>query len=79
MSQVVGYPCGGIELGKNRVRLLTGIGAPSASSTADVQSAGVGSIYSQTDAIGLWVCSAPATFQNGVLLSAAVWSQVTIP
>lgn len=79
MSQPTGFPGGGIELGKNRVRLLTGIGAPSASNTPDVQSAGIGSIYTQVDAAGLWVCSAPAIFENGTLLSAATWQQVTIP
>jgi hypothetical protein len=79
MSQVVGFPGSGIELGKNRVRLLTGIGSPSASNTADVQSAGIGSLYTQTDAAGLFICTAGATFQNGVLLNAATWQQVTIP
>ena len=77
MSQVVGFPGGGIELGKNRVRLLTGAGSPSASNTPDVQSAGVGSLYTQTDAAGVWVCSAAATFANGVLLNAASWTQIS--
>jgi hypothetical protein len=79
MSQITGFPGGGIELGKNRVRLLTGIGSPSASTTADVLSAGVGSIYTQTDAAGLFICTAGASFQNGVLLAASAWQQISIP
>ena len=79
MSQPTGYPGGGLELGKNRVRLLTGIGSPSAIATPDVQSAGVGSLYLQTDIAGIFLCTAPATFTDGVVTTAATWTAVSVP
>jgi hypothetical protein len=77
MPQTVGYPGNGVELGKNRVRILTGVGAPSASSTLDVESAGVGSLYLRTDVGQLWQCTAAAVFTNGVVTTAATWTQLT--
>jgi hypothetical protein len=79
MSQPTGYPGGGLELGKNRVRLLTGVGSPNSSSTTDVQDAGVGSLYLQTDIAGIWLCTVGAAIQNGVILTASTWVQVTVP
>jgi hypothetical protein len=48
MSQPVGWPGNGIELG-GRVRILTGIGDPNTSATADVKSAAYGSIFLRAD------------------------------
>jgi hypothetical protein len=79
MSQVTGYPGGGITLGKNRVRLLTGVGNPNSSATPDVQSAGIGSLYLQTDVAGIWLCTADAAFNDGALNTAATWTQVSVP
>lgn len=75
MSQITGFPGGGIELGKNRVRLLTGVGSPSASLTPDVQSAGAGSIYLRTDVAQIWQCTVAAVFAQGALITAATWAQ----
>ena len=48
MSQPVGWPGNGIELG-GRVRILTGIGDPNTSATADVKNAAYGSIFLRAD------------------------------
>jgi hypothetical protein len=78
MSQPTGYPGGGVRLSKGCL-ILSGIGAPSASVTPDVQNSGIGSLYLQTDVAALFICTAAASFENGVLLNAATWQQVTIP
>jgi len=47
MSQPIGWPGGGIQLA-NGIRILCGAGVPSESTTPDVLSAGVGSIFINT-------------------------------
>lgn len=77
MPQVTGFPGGGLTFG-NRVRLLTGIGDPNSSSTGDVQTAAVGSIYLRTDAPNsnsvLYVCNVGGIIEKGVTLSVATWT-----
>jgi hypothetical protein len=76
MSQATGFPGSGIRLGKSCV-ILSGIGSPSASSTPDVQGAGIGSLYLQTDIAGLFQCTAAGVYQNGVLVTASTWVQIS--
>jgi hypothetical protein len=80
MSQPTGYPGGGVRLGKS-ILILSGIGSPNASTASgDAQLAGVGSLYTQSDAAGLWLCTAgPSYAAGGVLTTPSAWSQITIP
>jgi hypothetical protein len=78
MSQPTGYPGGGVRLSKECV-ILSGAGSPNASTTPDVAGAQQGSLFLQTDVAGIYLCTASATFQNGLLLTASTWTQVTVP
>jgi hypothetical protein len=74
MSQVVGWPGNGIDLG-SRVRILTGVGDPNSSSTPDVQSAALGSLFLRTDVAGLYLCTtAGVTALPTVAAQPAVWT-----
>jgi hypothetical protein len=57
MPQVYGWPGAGHRISQ-RVGILVGVGNPNSSATTDVQLAGAGSLFLQTDAGTLWVCSA---------------------
>ena len=76
MSQVTGFPGGGVRL-SSTVVVLTGKGNPNSSTTPDVQGAGVGSLFLQNDSAALWQCTAAGVYQAGVLVSASVWVQIS--
>jgi hypothetical protein len=78
MSQATGFPGGGIRL-TNSVMILCGQGAPSASTTPDVQSAGPGSLFLRQDVAQIYLCTAGPPWANGVLLTASTWTQITFP
>lgn len=77
MSQPTGYPGGGIRYTKNFVE-LSGTGDPNTSSTPDVQRAKLNYAYWRDDAPDssrwLYQCTTAAIIQNGVLISAALWT-----
>jgi hypothetical protein len=64
MPQPVGFPDNGLALGKS-LYILAGTGDPAASTTPDVQSAAIGSIYLRRDAPdashALYVCTSRGT------------------
>jgi hypothetical protein len=67
MPQVFGWPGAGLRLSQ-KVGILVGRGNPNSSQTVDVQLAGAGSLFLQTDSGTLWVCSA-----NGSTSLPATW------
>ena len=80
MSQVTGWPGTGLRLSKS-VLIFTGLGDPNTSATQDVELAGVGSLFLQTDsATPLWVCVAAGTRDatSGNITNAS-WTNVTLP
>ena len=79
MSQVTGFPGAGLQL-KGRTRLLVGDGDPNVSSTPDVQTAGISSVFLRLDVAGIYLCTQAAVLGTaGVLISAADWTQVSVP
>jgi hypothetical protein len=60
--------------------ILSGIGSPNSSTTPDVQLAGIGSLFLQSDVAGIWLCTAgPSYAAGGVLTTPSAWSQITVP
>jgi len=77
MAQPVGFPGGGLRLGKNAT-ILAGVGDPNVSSAADVKAARLNYLFIREDAPDgnnwLYRCSASAIFSNGALTSSATWT-----
>jgi len=77
MSEVIGYPGGGLRL-TSTVGIFCGFGNPNQSSTPDVARAGIASLFLMQDNGSLFICSAGASLGiGGVLLSPSVWTQLT--
>ncbi len=74
MSQVTGYPGGGLKL-TNSTGIFCGTGDPNAGTTApDVARAGNASLFLRQDVPSLYLCISGPTFgAGGVLLTAATW------
>jgi hypothetical protein len=77
MSQVFGFPGGGVRFGQG-FALLFGVGDPNLSTTPDVTNANVNSIFFRTDApstsVWLYRCTVSGSYANGVLVTPAQWS-----
>ena len=70
--QTFGWPGNGIRF-SGRVGILVGIGDPNNSATPDVQIAGAGSLFLQTDAGTLWVCSVSGVTNPNGPTQPATW------
>jgi len=77
MSEVIGFPGGGLRLTQS-CSILCGFGDPNVSQTPDVQRGGLASLYLRQDTAQLYICSTAATFGiGGAILSVAAWAPLS--
>jgi hypothetical protein len=77
MSQVTGFPGGGLRISKT-VGIFSGVGNPNSSTQANVIRAGLGSIFLREDIGQIWCCTSaaiPQTTTNAAVNSA--WTQIS--
>jgi len=74
MSQVTGFPGGGVKLSKS-VSIFTGAANPNDSTVQEIQLAGLSSLFLQSDVGALWLCTTAGVFDAATqTLTPSVWT-----